>query len=78
MDNLKVGLEGKIALPGDLRARYLLTPDTQVRVIETQSGILLVPLTGQPMSPRLITELAAWQSMSAQSWEHFPYEEVPV
>ena len=78
MNNLTVGLEGEIALPGDLRERYRLAPDTQVRVIETQSGILLVPLSDQPMSPRLINELGEWQSLGAESWEAFPYEEAPV
>jgi hypothetical protein len=28
-----------------------------------------------PMSPELAEELAEWQSLGAESWEMFPYEE---
>jgi len=52
-----------------------MMPDTPVRVIETVSGILLVPLTVSPMSPELAAELDEWQALSTQSWELFPYEE---
>lgn len=75
MTSLTVGQCGEIALPAELRERYGLRPDTPVRIIETRSGILLVPMTDEPMSPDLERELAEWQSLSAQAWEIFPYED---
>jgi hypothetical protein len=35
----------------------------------------LVPLTKAPMSDELSRELAEWQSLSASSWDMFPFEE---
>ncbi|MBI3909761.1 MAG: AbrB/MazE/SpoVT family DNA-binding domain-containing protein [Armatimonadetes bacterium] len=75
MPTLTVGSEGEISLPDELRERYGLKPDTPVRVIETQSGLLLIPLTDAPISPELARELAEWQSASAETWDLFPYEE---
>ena len=66
---------GDLTLPADLCQRYGLSPDTPLRVIETGAGILLVPLTGDPMSDELRAELAGWQEHSMASWEMFPYEE---
>jgi bifunctional DNA-binding transcriptional regulator/antitoxin component of YhaV-PrlF toxin-antitoxin module len=62
-------------LPESVRERYGLSPDTPVRVVETRTGILLVPLTDAPMSPELARELAEWQSLSTESWSAFPYED---
>jgi len=73
MSNLIVGHEGEILLPEEVRERYGLQPNKHVRVIETRDGILLVPLTDEPMSQELQQELAAWQSLSAETWEMFPY-----
>jgi bifunctional DNA-binding transcriptional regulator/antitoxin component of YhaV-PrlF toxin-antitoxin module len=72
MTRLMVGRGGEITLPEPMRERYGLAPDTPVRIIETRSGILLIPLTDLPMSPELAQELADWQSLSAGSWAAFP------
>jgi bifunctional DNA-binding transcriptional regulator/antitoxin component of YhaV-PrlF toxin-antitoxin module len=72
--NLTVGREGEIALPTDVRERYGIQPDTPIRVVETRTGILLVPLTGAPMSEALQQELAEWQEASLGSWDLFPYD----
>ena len=66
---------GKVTIPEALRKRYGFEPNTPVRVIEMQSGILLVPLTDAPMSEGLKAELAEWQSLSADALEMFPFEE---
>jgi bifunctional DNA-binding transcriptional regulator/antitoxin component of YhaV-PrlF toxin-antitoxin module len=58
-----------------VRDRYGLAPDTPVRIVETRSGILLVPLTDEPMSAELEQELEEWQSLSLQTWTMFPYED---
>lgn len=63
---------GKISLPEDVREHYGLTPDTPLRIIETRGGILLVPLTHEPMSESLARELDDWQSLGAASLEMFP------
>jgi hypothetical protein len=52
-----------------------MRPETPVRIIETRSGILLVPLTKEPMSVELEQELAEWQLLSMESWNRFPYED---
>ena len=67
--------DGKISLPDEVRDHYGLVQDTQLRVVETNSGILLVPLTGEPMSESLMRELDEWQSLGATSLEMFPYED---
>ena len=70
--NLLVEDGGKISLPEDVRDHYGLTPDTPLRIIETRGGILLVPLTNEPMGESLARELEEWQSLGAASLELFP------
>jgi AbrB family looped-hinge helix DNA binding protein len=77
MSTLTVGRSGEIALPKELRERYALKPETRVRVIETQSGILLVPLTEAPMTGELARELEEWQSLGTRAWETFAYDDEP-
>ncbi|HZP82616.1 MAG TPA: AbrB/MazE/SpoVT family DNA-binding domain-containing protein [Chthonomonadaceae bacterium] len=71
MTNLTIGPRGAALLPREVQKRYGLTPNVPIRIIETCSGILLVPQTDAPMSK----ELAAWQSLSAETWQMFPYED---
>jgi AbrB family looped-hinge helix DNA binding protein len=75
MSNLTVGRAGEIVLPDPVRDRYGLEPNTPVRLVETRSGILLVPLTDEPMSPELEAELEEWQALSLETWAMFPYED---
>ncbi len=74
MSTLTIGTDGAIALPDELRERYGLAPDTPVRVLETGRGILLIPLTGSPMSGALARELDEWQRASTEVASSFPYE----
>jgi len=67
--NLIVEDSGKISLPEDVREHYGLTPDTPLRIIETRGGILLVPLTNEPMSESLARELEEWQALGSASNE---------
>lgn len=55
---------GKITLPGEVLDRYGLAEETPVRLIETQKGILLIPLTNEPMSETLLAEIAEWQQVN--------------
>jgi bifunctional DNA-binding transcriptional regulator/antitoxin component of YhaV-PrlF toxin-antitoxin module len=73
--NLLIENGGRITLPEDLIDRYRLDEDTPLRVIETRNGILLVPLTDQPMDDALRAELEAWQALGAESFEMFPFED---
>ena len=75
MSTVTVGTTGEIALPKELRERYRIDSNTPLRVIETRGGVLLVPLTGEPMNPELQRELADWQSLSAGAWEGFEYDD---
>ncbi|MEK6287068.1 MAG: AbrB/MazE/SpoVT family DNA-binding domain-containing protein [Acidobacteriota bacterium] len=74
-DNVTIEDGGKITLPAAVRSRYGLAEHTPVRVIETRTGILLVPITQEPMSEALADELQAWLSIGAESFETFPYDE---
>lgn len=74
-ENLIVEDGGKITLPESVREHYGLAEDTPLRVIETRSGILLVPLTSEPMSEDLRSELDEWQALGSESLELFHYEE---
>ena len=74
-ENLIVEDGGKITLPETVRERYGLAEDTPLRIIETRTGILLVPLTKEPMNEELRSELEEWQSLGAESLELFPYED---
>ncbi len=65
---------GRITLPKDVIGRYRLEDDTPLRMIETRSGILLIPLTKEPMTSALSAEIADWQALAAESLELFPYE----
>lgn len=75
LEPLVIEAGGKVTIPEALRSRYGFEPNTSVRVIETQSGILLVPLTDAPMSDGLKAELAEWQSLGADALALFPFEE---
>jgi len=70
-----IGREGQVTLPDDVQERYGLRPEVSVRLIETRSGLLLVPLTDAPMSAELAQELQEWQALGAASWAQFPYED---
>ena len=74
-DDVTIEDGGKITLPAAVRSRYGLAEHAAVRVIETRTGILLVPLTQEPMSESLADELQAWRSIGAESFEMFPYDE---
>ena len=75
LEPLLIEAGGKVTIPEALRSRYGFEPNTPVRIIETQSGILLIPLTDAPMSDALKAELAEWQSLGADALEMFPFEE---
>jgi bifunctional DNA-binding transcriptional regulator/antitoxin component of YhaV-PrlF toxin-antitoxin module len=75
MTVLTVGRSGEVKLPDQLRERYGLTPTTSLRVVETRGGILLIPQTGAPMNEQLAKELEEWQSLGADAWSMFPYED---
>ena len=70
-----IGHEGEIALPDEVRDRYGLLPDTPIRIIETSTGILIVPMTDESMSQQLAQELADWQSLGTESWDMFSYSD---
>jgi bifunctional DNA-binding transcriptional regulator/antitoxin component of YhaV-PrlF toxin-antitoxin module len=74
-EELTIEKGGKITLPSALRDRYGLTEDVPLRIIETSSGILLIPLTAEPMSAALMGELEEWQSLASEGLELFPYED---
>ncbi len=65
---------GKITLPQDVVGRYGLENHAPVRMIETRNGILLIPLTDEPMSESLRREIEEWQALGTESFELFPYE----
>ncbi|CAN5617575.1 hypothetical protein BH18ACI1_BH18ACI1_05160 [soil metagenome] len=66
---------GKLTLPNDIVERYQFKRETQFRIIETQKGILLIPITDEPISDELKNELEEWQTIGKDSWEMFEFEE---
>jgi len=75
LETLTVEDGGKVTLPDSVQTRYGFEPDTPVRLIETQSGVLLIPLTDEPMGEALKAELEEWQALGAESVEMFPFED---
>jgi bifunctional DNA-binding transcriptional regulator/antitoxin component of YhaV-PrlF toxin-antitoxin module len=75
MPNLTINESGEIALPAEVRQRHGFTPDRPIRAIETRSGVLLVPLTDEPMDAALQQELKQWQSLSLGTWDMFAYDD---
>ena len=72
---LTIEENGKLTLPENIVERYQFKKETRFRIIETQKGILLIPLTDEPMDGRLKNELEEWQSIGAGAWEMFNFEE---
>ncbi len=72
---LTIEENGKLTLPNDIVERYQFKGESQFRIIETQKGILLIPLTDVPMNDELKTELEEWQAIGADGWEMFDFEE---
>ncbi len=65
---------GTIKLPEKTLKRYGFEQKMPVRLIETSEGILLIPITNEPMSDELKQEIAEWQTASSEIREDFPYE----
>ena len=71
MSNLMMTKDGLISLPPEVREKHGFTAETPIRVVETRSGILLIPLTRAPMCEELAKELAEWQALSLSTWDMF-------
>ena len=74
MTALLLEANGTIRLPQKSLKRYGFEQQTPVRVIETDEGILLVPLHSAPMSDELKQEIAEWQQAASETWDDFDYE----
>lgn len=75
LEKLIVENGGKVTLPIEVQDRYGMVENTAIRIIETQKGVLLIPLTDEPMNAELAAEINEWQSIGVESWDMFPYEE---
>ena len=74
MSTVAFGPGGELTLPEDVLRRCGLTPDRPVQVIETEGGLVLVPLHDGPVTPALAEELDAWQELAGEGWNDFPYD----
>ena len=74
-DVLTVKESGDLTLPADIIERYQIEKEMQFRVIETQKGVLLIPLTDEPMNGELKVEIEEWQAVGAEGWDIFEFEE---
>ena len=72
---LTIEENGKLTLPDEIVERYHFKRETQFRIVETQKGVLLIPLTGEPTSNELKNELEEWQEIGVGGWEMFAFEE---
>lgn len=75
MTTMTIGRSGEMTLPQEVQERCGLGPEVSVRLIETRSGLLLVPLTDAPMSAELAQEVEEWQALSADAWAQFQFSE---
>lgn len=66
---------GNLTLPPDIVEQYQTNKETRFRIVKTQKGVLLVPLTDEQMSHELKAEIDAWQTLTAEGWEQFEYVE---
>ena len=64
MTALLLETNGTIKLPKKSLKRYGIEQKTPIRLIETSEGILLIPITNEPMSSELKQEIAEWQESS--------------
>ncbi len=74
-DNITLEDGGKITLPDEVLERYGLAQDVSLRMIETRSGILLIPLTDEPMSQTLLSEVEEWQALGMENLWMFPFDD---
>jgi bifunctional DNA-binding transcriptional regulator/antitoxin component of YhaV-PrlF toxin-antitoxin module len=72
---LTITENGDLTLPAHVIERYHIQKEMQFRIIPTQKGVLLVPLTDQPMNGELKSEIGEWQAIGAEGWDKFEYEE---
>lgn len=49
---LTITENGDLTLPADVIERYQIDKEMQFRIIETQKGVLLIPLMDEPMKWR--------------------------
>ncbi len=75
MTTMTIGRSGEMTLPQEVQERCGLGPAVSVRLIETRSGLLLVPLTDAPMSAELAQEVEEWQALGADTWAKFRFAE---
>jgi hypothetical protein len=68
---------GDLTIPASVKQRYGLKPNSEIRIVETSHGILLVPSSNEPPSEELKRELDEWQELGSRSWANFPYDESP-
>lgn len=68
---LTIKESGKLTLPEDITERYQFKKETRFRIVETQKGILLIPLSDAPMNDELKAELEQWQTIGANGWRIF-------
>jgi bifunctional DNA-binding transcriptional regulator/antitoxin component of YhaV-PrlF toxin-antitoxin module len=74
MTTVLLEINGTIRLPKESLERYGFEQKMPIRLIETKEGVLLIPITNQPMSDELSSEITEWQEAACETWEEFPYE----
>ena len=58
----------KITLPDEVVDHYRLQENTSLRLVEALGGILLIPLTDDPMTKSLRAEIEKWQALGSESF----------
>ena len=64
MTALLLETNGTIKLPKKSLKRYGFEQKIPIRLIETSEGILLIPISNEPMNNELKQELTEWQETS--------------
>ena len=70
--NVTIGSHGEIRLPEDVARRYGTRAAREVRLLQTRSGILIVPLVEDQPSAELQSEIEMWQQAGEDVWQSSP------
>lgn len=75
---LTVKESGDLTLPAEIVGRYQIEREMQFRIIETKKGVLLIPLTDEPMNGELKAEIEEWQVIGGERWVMFEIQNAGI
>ncbi|MCC7290495.1 MAG: hypothetical protein IT449_00375 [Phycisphaerales bacterium] len=71
---VRATIERLLTQPASNGSRHGIEPNKPLRILETRSGVLTIPLADEPMAEDLAREIEEWQALSTNAWDSFPFE----